>query len=98
MTIDEISNYHLLYELLKEGRGELYPELEPLSQESIAAVLRARTGKDFGRDADRWIEWFLAGQMLSDQDKTNLERIRKLADMERKYVPQIEKDRGEQKH
>jgi hypothetical protein len=98
VCVAEISTYHLLFEMLKEGRGDLYPQLEPIPLDVIAAALAARTGKNFGTDAERWITWFLKGKILSENDRANLSRIKKLVDMERKYIPRIEKDRGEQKH
>ena len=59
MTLEEIGNYHLLCELLKGGCAGLYPQLEPISVESIGEILRIRTGKDFGTDVERWVGWFL---------------------------------------
>jgi hypothetical protein len=85
MTLEEISDYHLLYELLKDGRGDLYAELEPIEVRHIMDVLRTRTGKDFGSDASAWVDWFLESGRLSAQDRTNLDRIKKLVDMERKF-------------
>jgi hypothetical protein len=95
MTVEKMSDYHLLYELLKEGRGDLDAELEPIDVGEIARVLKARTGKDFGQDVEAWVAWFLDAERLTPQDKTNLGRIKKLVDMERKFVPRIDKNRKE---
>lgn len=96
MTLEEIGNYHLLYELLKNGRGNLYPELEPIELHKIVNLLKNRSGEDYGSDQEKWINWFLESDLLNPVDKTNLGRIKKIADAERRYSPLIDKKKNDQ--
>ncbi len=37
------------------------PHLDPQTREAFIEILSRRTGKDFGENAKRWIEWFVSG-------------------------------------
>jgi hypothetical protein len=56
--IQTISTCHLIFELLHDGEGNLYPEIEPIGTEVIVGVLRSRHG-DLGNDPESWAKWFL---------------------------------------
>lgn len=89
MTLAEIRSYHLVCELLEDGKANLYPDLEPIEIRHIVEELKNRTGKDYGNDVSGWVSWFVESNALSEPDKTNLARIKRLMDMEGKYIPQI---------
>ncbi len=67
--VQTISTYHLIYELLEDGEGKLYPEMEPIDLESIVSALRRRHSCNWGSSVDLWVEWFLASPDAGTEDE-----------------------------
>ena len=79
---NSLSTYHLMFELLHDGKGHLYPNLEPFDVKSICDELQKRTGQNLGSDTESWVEWFLASTDAATPDEratiATVQRIRKI--------------------
>lgn len=93
MRIDKISTYHLVIELMYEGKAEIIPEikgLEPFDVKEILQALRKRSGEDFGDTYDRWSNWFLETEdVASKYEKNTLEHLREFKKKNDYYVDKL---------
>ena len=96
-TLEDAPTLHLLIELLKDGKADIFPELEPLEpieKSRLVQVLNDRTGTNFGSDFDPWYRWFLQDYTeASDEDREKLKIVKRLVDSEKKYVERITRKR-----
>ena len=90
-----VSTYHLIFELLHDGKGNLYSDIEPINPKSILDELRDRLGQDLGSKVEPWVEWFLASTEAGNPDElgtiATVLRIRKI---ENESLRRIESEDG----
>ncbi len=89
-----LSIFHLIYELLYEGRGGIHPNLEPLGSNELIVALKQRTGHAFGDNPERWAEWFLNDQGAgTEKERRSLRTILKIRKIERTAMEKISKEK-----
>lgn len=85
-----VPTFHLIYELLANGEGELYADMEPMALSDIAAELRRRSGKRFDLDVDAWVNWFLSEESEADlREKNSITMCKRIYDLEKKSLGRI---------
>lgn len=71
--------FQLLVELMYLGKSGLFDELsesEPFDVDKIVAELENKTGHTYGRDFDRWLDWYLKQRKFGTHDeKENLKEL-----------------------
>ena len=93
--LKSLTNYHLIFELLHDGKGDLFPDIEPIDTNDIIKILEERSNKSFGADVKKIVKWFmLAEGVATDEDKENMRTIKKIMDIEKKALSKIKKDDG----
>ncbi len=91
---ESMSNYHLLFELLHDGKGDIFPDLEPIDTKQIIRILEKRSNKSFGADVNRIVNWFmLAEGAATDEDKENIRTVLKIMNIEKKALDKIKRQR-----
>jgi hypothetical protein len=94
--LKSLTNYHLIFELLHDGKGDLFPDIEPIDTKNIIRILEERSNKSFGADVKKIIKWFmLAEGVATDEDKENMRTIIKIMDIEKKALNKIKGERGD---
>ncbi len=48
--IKSLSSYHLIFELLYDGKGNIHPDIEPIDTKEIIKILECRANRVFGTD------------------------------------------------
>jgi hypothetical protein len=92
-----LSTYHLIYELLHDGKGNLYPEIEPISPRSIFDVLWHRHGRQIGDNVKSCVEWFLHTPKAGSQnERGTIATVARIRNIEEESVRKIESDDREQ--
>ena len=85
-----LSNYDLVYELLQDGKGEVYPDIEPIDTNKIIEILEKRSMETFGNDKRKVIDWFMHSDgVASDEEKNNLRTVLKIINIEKKAMKLI---------
>jgi hypothetical protein len=88
--LKSLSNYDLVYELLQGGKGEIYPDLEPIDINQLYQILQERTGLSFGNDIKKVLDWFMfTDGVATDEHKNNLEIILRIINIEKKAIEKI---------
>lgn len=91
--LKDLSNYDLLYELLQEGKGEVYPDLEPINTRQIIKILEERASKEFGNNINTILNWFMSSDDVATQEeKNNIKTILKIKNIEKKALEKIKGD------
>jgi hypothetical protein len=92
-----LSNYDLVYELLHDGNGEIYPNLEPIDPEQLYSILQERSGCSFDNDLKKVLNWFMfTDGTATDEEKKNLKIILKIINVGKKALEKIEKENNQQ--
>ena len=85
-----LSDYDLVYELLHGGKGEIYPDIEPIDLSQIYKILQERTGLSFNNDVENVINWFMfTDGVATDEQKSNLKIILRIISIEKKALEKI---------
>lgn len=92
-SLGEITTYHLMIELIYEGRAEIIPELEilePFDIKEIRATLQSRAQKNFGTDLDKWIDWFMGSEgIATDSERETFRLLKEFKDQNDYYVAKL---------
>ena len=67
--LNSISTCNLIFELLHDGAGGIYPTIEPISPEVIFTLLRRRHSCNLENNVESWVEWFLGSPELGTQSE-----------------------------
>ena len=52
--LQTLSNYHLIFEYLHKGKGDIFPNIEPIDTICIIKTLEERANKVFGDDSKKY--------------------------------------------
>jgi hypothetical protein len=81
--LQSLSNYHLIYELLHDGQGGIYPDIEPIDVNELLSVLTQRAGNDIGKDINQWVNWFLTTENVgTEKEKASIVAVKKIRGIE----------------
>lgn len=83
MKITDLSNEHLISEIMRPILAEFYPDLEPFTLDEVKKILEERTGKKI-EDVDSWINWYADVYQPAHQNEGNIDFIKGLYDMRKK--------------
>lgn len=87
------SNYHLIYELLHDGQGGIYPDIEPIDLNDILSLLTQRAGNDFGKDVNQWVNWFLTTDGVgTEKEKASVVTVKKIRDIEGESLSRLSRE------
>lgn len=89
---NRLSTFHLIYELLYDGRAETHPNLEPFKIDDLIVALEKNTGHAFGNNPERWADWFSNDRSAgTSKEKESLRTIRKIRNIEQTAMRKISK-------
>lgn len=94
-----VSTYHLMIELIYDGKAEIVPEVaifEPFDVNEILAVLRLRANSDFGSDTQAWVSWFLDSKgVATERERETFRLLKKSKDQNDRFISKFsEKFKG----
>ena len=97
--IKSLSSYHLIFELLYDGKGNIHPDIEPIDTKEIIKILECRANRVFGTDVKKIVDWFLNTEgVASSEEIEGISIVLDIKDIERKSLAKIKqkgtKDRG----
>ena len=84
----DISTYHLVYELLSEGKGELYPSLEPFDIREIFAELSNRS-KTKIVSKEVALDWSVEHGDVSDEERNLIKTMARIYRIEKKAMKKL---------
>ena len=85
------STYHLIVELLCDGKAEALPDIEPIEIEEIVRELEERSDQSFGRSAEQWVEWFITSEEFgTEYERRNVALIKRIIDTERRALKRFQ--------
>lgn len=88
--VQTISTYHLIYELLEDGEGNLYPEMEPIARESIVSALQRRHACNWGSTVELWVEWFVASPDAgTEEERQSIAAVAQIKKIEKEGLRRI---------
>lgn len=91
--LKHLQTFDLIYELMRDGKADLHPNLEPINPDSIIKALASRTGLNFKDDVELWIRWFLSPECDSkDEDKSKIRTIKKILDIEQRAMRKLREE------
>ena len=87
----DISTYHLISELLAEGNGNIYPDLEPFDLQEIFVELskRAKINIDSKESA---LDWCMGHGDISDEERDLIKTSARIYEIEKKAMGQLDDD------
>lgn len=82
-----LSNYHLLFELLHDGKGNIHPELEPIDTKLIIDTLEERAGRAFKDNINDIIDWFMLTEgVASEKERVGISTVLRIKKIEVKSL------------
>lgn len=94
--LKDLSTYDLIYELVHDGKADLYPDREPLLRDSLLEELESRSRMHFGDDVERWISWFLqAPDVGTEAQRESFRTIEKIVRSEKKALNALKRKRDD---
>jgi hypothetical protein len=83
-----LSTYHLVYELLSDGNGQLYPDLEPMELQEIMKEIGSRHNVSFS-DISEYANWFIESSEFSDTEKSSVATMLRIIKIEGKALDNL---------
>ncbi len=79
--------YEIIYELIYEGIGEIYPDIEPIKTCELIDELNKRVDPVNGgrgrKSKSGWIAWFISSRSLAtEKERTSIKNIVKIKSIE----------------
>ncbi len=88
---ESLTNYHLLFELLHEGKGNIHPDIEPIDTEQIIKIIEKRADKTFGTNINGIIDWFMSSEgVSSDKERTGIATVIRIKNIEKRSLSKIQ--------
>lgn len=89
-AVTALSTYHLLVELIYDGRAGSIPELEPIEPIDVVLLVDAlsqRTHQDHGSDVAAWCRWFVEfDEQATESQKTTIKMLKAWRDRDEGFV------------
>lgn len=87
-----LSNYHLMFEYLHNGKGDIFPNIEPIDTMRIIKLLEERANLVFGNDFEKILDWFMHTEgVASNEERENLAAVIRIINIEKKSLERIKK-------
>jgi hypothetical protein len=91
--MENLSTYHLIYELLSDGKGKLYPEFEPIDKDHIMQVLISRYSIKFSK-CQEVAEWFIDSVEFPASERASIETMLRIKKAEWKALKELKRGMG----